>query len=38
MKRRPTNAKLDKKIFSATAISKKKINLEPIAMRGGERL
>lgn len=37
-KRRPTNAKLDKKIFSQTAISKKSINLEPVTMRGGIRL
>lgn len=38
MKRSPTNAKIDRKIFSQTAISKKIINIEPISMRGGERL
>ena len=33
-----TNPKKDKRIFSATANSKKKITLEPMQMRGGIRL
>lgn len=37
-KRYKTNAKKDKKIFSNTAVSRKKITLEPTAMRGGIRL
>ena len=38
MKRAPTNAKIDRKIFSQTAGSKKVIYLEPSNMRGGIRL
>lgn len=37
-KRYETNAEKDKKIFSSTANSKKRITLEPMKMRGGIRL
>lgn len=36
--RRRTYAKLDKKIFRHTAVSSKKININPTIMRGGIRL
>lgn len=37
-KRYATNPYIDHKIFAHSAGSKKKINLEPMMMRGGERL
>lgn len=37
-KRTQTNRRIDHKIFSNTAISRKRINIEPLIMRGGERL
>ena len=37
-KRYRVNPRIDRAVFSNTAISKKRINLEPVIMRGGERL
>lgn len=37
-KRVPTKPKKDHKIFRRTAITTKKINIEPRMMRGGTRL
>lgn len=36
--RRKTNKKLDSKIFRHTAVSSRKININPTIMRGGIRL
>ena len=38
MSRGNTNKRVDKKIFSRTAASTKKININPKVMRGGTRL
>lgn len=38
MRRTNVNPRLDKYIYSNTAISKKRVNLEPTMMRGGERM
>ena len=37
-KRMKTNPYIDHKIFTHNAGSKKRINVEPVIMRGGERL
>lgn len=36
--RKPTNQKVDKKVFRRTAIKTRKINVKPTSMRGGERM
>lgn len=36
--RKKTNKRVDKKVFTNTARKSKKINLEPLNMRGGIRL
>lgn len=38
MKRAPTKKKKDQKIFRNTAVSSKKINIDPKIYRGGIRL
>lgn len=35
--RQPTNPKIDHKVFSNTAITNKKVNLNPTISRGGIR-
>ena len=38
MRQRMSNRSLDEKIFRNTAVQSKKINIEPMNMRGGIRL